>query len=874
MKSFINQNSITMKKTLMVLTFALCATFGFAQTQKMSGISVADKPVRVSDMDTKLDRAGYTGSIFTKDGELFLCDFSQGPVATEAQLTGTNYLTAKCQSGDLVDGQQVPVSTSDSYYGQWQRMADTTANTWTNATVVEHYPVLTSRFYPNGWFEMLQSDDPNNGYLLMSMIDCYTPWGGDGEEATYSAYFRFAPFATTGYSMIRVRLFQVYRAFNYDHCYIDYSTNGTTWSTVEFNVRGVEMNVNTNYFGWKTVTMPVSLGNQANVHLRVRWSDESGNQNGGYFWLVDDFQVLEVPQYSMNVVSNQYFEGFYHMIPQNLNLPVVWVSEMINNGQNNQTNLSGTVYQYAPGQAATPVVSKTLGTLVSDPTVTRSIVIDPLGWYDSASTYHGYNYDDAASYKTGQMAFLPTSTTGTYHFFADFSTDQRAHAVNDTTTFDTLRYEVNYNASAEHPYGIWSRDYGVIRKGAYYASGLIASSTFSTDPEDTKWNEAGYGVMVSYVTGNDVPEGWKVLGVEITPSTEVNMQRAGSIIEPVLRYDFVDDTGASWIGTFATGASPYTVQQADVLSGDELAELEYEMYGSQDNPTIRIMFPNQPELYSNLSYRIGYRLVEEANFAVATCYNSFVRAGADTTVYFDEVEGMESYGHVLTSRYNRFEVAVSDPYDDKLHMFSSPTTLPMIRMIVGPGYYVPKTAVSFECDDPDMGSFQNSRFVVICDSIDSVAIGGSASYYIMPEEGYMIDKVWMDGVELVAGEDYTIEEDESTGEKYGVITLSNVQEPHTLRCSFKEWVGFDPLSNDVRMRLQPNPATTNVHVALNGVSGQVNMALIDMSGRVVSTSQFNAENGVDINVSNLAKGAYFVRITNSRFSKVEKLIVR
>ena len=49
---------------------------------------------------------------------------------------------------------------------------------------------------------------------------------------------------------------------------------------------------------------------------------------------------------------------------------------------------------------------------------------------------------------------------------------------------------------------------------------------------------------------------------------------------------------------------------------------------------------------------------------------------------------------------------------------------------------------------------------------------------------------------------------------------------------------------------------------------------IDMSGRVVYNQNVNAEASNVINLSNLAKGAYFVRITNDKFSKVEKLIVR
>ena len=156
--------------------------------------------------------------------------------------------------------------------------------------------------------------------------------------------------------------------------------------------------------------------------------------------------------------------------------------------------------------------------------------------------------------------------------------------------------------------------------------------------------------------------------------------------------------------------------------------------------------------------------------------------------------------------------------------------------------------------------------------IDSVAIGGGATYYILPSEGYTIDKVYRNGVEVDESL-ITIEEDEDNGIIVSVF-VDDVQEPTVLTCTFKILGIYDPEAANVRMKLQPNPATSNVFITLKGVTGMVDMALIDMSGRVVNTSRFNAENGASINVSNLAKGAYFVRITNDKFSKVVKLIVR
>jgi hypothetical protein len=76
------------------------------------------------------------------------------------------------------------------------------------------------------------------------------------------------------------------------------------------------------------------------------------------------------------------------------------------------------------------------------------------------------------------------------------------------------------------------------------------------------------------------------------------------------------------------------------------------------------------------------------------------------------------------------------------------------------------------------------------------------------------------------------------------------------------------------MILYPNPATSTVKLQVAGVTGTVNCNIIDMSGRVVYNANINAEAETTINVSNMPAGAYFVRITNDTFSKIEKLIIK
>ena len=71
--------------------------------------------------------------------------------------------------------------------------------------------------------------------------------------------------------------------------------------------------------------------------------------------------------------------------------------------------------------------------------------------------------------------------------------------------------------------------------------------------------------------------------------------------------------------------------------------------------------------------------------------------------------------------------------------------------------------------------------------------------------------------------------------------------------------------------LYPNPATSNV--TLRGVEAGSQVSVVDMNGRMVRDFQATS-NDVRIDVSTLAKGAYFVRVVNDKVNSIQKLIVR
>ena len=75
------------------------------------------------------------------------------------------------------------------------------------------------------------------------------------------------------------------------------------------------------------------------------------------------------------------------------------------------------------------------------------------------------------------------------------------------------------------------------------------------------------------------------------------------------------------------------------------------------------------------------------------------------------------------------------------------------------------------------------------------------------------------------------------------------------------------------LTLFPNPASSSVTVTVSGFEGEAMVELVDMNGRTVSR-QTTANYQLSIDVSNLAQGAYFVRVTGNRQTAVRKLIVR
>ncbi len=73
--------------------------------------------------------------------------------------------------------------------------------------------------------------------------------------------------------------------------------------------------------------------------------------------------------------------------------------------------------------------------------------------------------------------------------------------------------------------------------------------------------------------------------------------------------------------------------------------------------------------------------------------------------------------------------------------------------------------------------------------------------------------------------------------------------------------------------MYPNPATDMVFISLNNVENtDATVVVFDTEGRQVLNQVFNGQ--VEVNVSSLEAGIYFVKINTATMNEVRKLVIK
>lgn len=87
--------------------------------------------------------------------------------------------------------------------------------------------------------------------------------------------------------------------------------------------------------------------------------------------------------------------------------------------------------------------------------------------------------------------------------------------------------------------------------------------------------------------------------------------------------------------------------------------------------------------------------------------------------------------------------------------------------------------------------------------------------------------------------------------------------------------GIGSATDDARVRLYPNPTSSDVELTLPATSGEVHVEVIDVAGRVLLTDVLPAgTTKATLATSQLSQGAFYVRIVGDDINAVKKLVVR
>ena len=906
-----------MKKALLFIGLAMCSTFAFAQTNNYNAKANKDiTSMSVSMKKADLKPADYKASIFAKaSGDTVKVWHFTGATDDMPTVYGAS---GRVGSGMYVAGEELEVNAQTNDCATWQYVSDT--NFFNSNFFNENYGRMSA-----GWRAVVNYmvEDLGEGqFMLMSLLDAVHGTGAP------HAYMSFAPVARPAdAAVVNISFKQEFRKF-YDQCFIDYKV-GNNWNTREVNIDGVDADIN----AWGAVnriyTMPLELAQENNVEIRFRYKTQDRSNAYGYFWAVDDVAIISGGLDDWTRYGQNFVDGVYGTMPHSMNIPMTWTSSVANTGANSRNNIVVTASHIGQEGDTTVIATQAIGNMAAgNSSVPTNVYLNERGFINpsdpDAFTYAGWfaygtgTYGAASIPSNYQKRGVPTSELG-----ANTVQVKASSTGAEDLVWPAIGYRVVENTNApvndELVLGYrWAHDNGIIASGqhsindnytASYTLGKVRDGDDVYITDSGNFGSAGYWVTVRYNTGSDIPKDgagqpWVLRGLEIVTSSEFSAAELNgtTISTIVLRDEYTEDSSVSF-NTVNTGVN----NMVYTLSGTSLENemtIGYKVADENgDYNAVNIFFPEQPELIPNTSFRFGYQMQQDGMFAAAATTRRIVMQSDEGTGYqvmpYDSIEALAPYANQFAP--GTYDIYMYDPVDNSRFwgaMYNS--SFPMIRAIVGPKIDLPTHSLFIDCNDGQ--SIMEYIDEDVCGQELLIAEGSAPTIYIFPGDDHaVLDDLFIDGVRIIPATEDDIDGDPNfmTDGEYNVdTTIAGLEEPwillarnywtytfdpsdtasHTIKATShqEEWedLGVDPVANDVIMILAPNPANQQVKLVLDGVNGMVDCNIIDMSGRVVYNKVINAEQSNTIDLSNVPAGAYFVRITNDSFSKVEKLIVR
>lgn len=916
----------------MVMGFALCASVAFAQTNRISREDA--RKYEKAPVEATKAAVDYKASIFTKANghDTITCfefdnasDYTVGTIAASDLINDTTVGSAHKHSvaGDASKWQCFS-STSD-FNSRAATVFSVISSAWSGAILRYVAETMSSENNP------LNPQD--NGFMMLSYYEaqtgsCFNTYFTLPAVARPASAKMIEVSITQSYYKYYDQCFIDYqvngswyaREINIDG--IDMGVNDwgaekarfvmphalNAESTVHLRIRAYATTERGNAFGyWWAIDNVAVMA----LTLDQYWALNSPTKIDGFYGMQPQGMVIPMT-YGVNA--------------QNLSITDINGAHATVNAGSERSSLSqvlaGASVNVPQGDidATVPVIINERGFYVEDYDPTSGMQSWP-----NEGTHTNYGNPGLPSGFQGRG--LPATTAGKNFYSINLA------GGNLSRNYDTILYYVTdfstFTDGREEGYR-WSHDNGIIPVGASFQSaftdpdpnGRYFVTDNGSDPSNGGHvNMGGYAVHARFITGNDIPQGWVFRGIELIAATDRDADdMEGAVIQPVAYQDVYEDDGLSF-SSLPCGIDGriYEVDENSLNVALVENNMGY-LTPDQNYKSITISFAEQPEIAPNTSYRFGYRLAADATFALAGTRSSFSYTAQNDTTYnvsFGYNGSEQEFANLtVNSRDYRYvptpqtylEVMAYDPVIQGYVTAWNIDNYPFIRPIVGPARPVQHATLGIDCsnndftsDHPHAVTVSRNDDVDLCDSQIEVVAGDDAStiIYIVPEGDHsVIERVTFDGVELQPYDDNTGEGDYRTG-RYNYYDPAHPDDDHYILLSrdywyfyvsglaadseheivayskWEEWdVGIDPVAANVTLGIAPNPATSTVAVDVKGIEGMVNCSILDMSGRVVYNANINAGSEHIVNVSNFPAGAYFVRVTNDTFSKIEKLIIK
>ncbi|MDR1005979.1 MAG: T9SS type A sorting domain-containing protein [Bacteroidales bacterium] len=497
----------------------------------------------------------------------------------------------------------------------------------------------------NYWFAGAGFSTVDNGFVGVN------PWMNypSINSYTWNTSVTFVnPITNTGdYSVLDVYFAQFGMRFNSERYYIDWSTdpNFTTYDSMEFNVKGVELNANDMIGGVKKLSLPATdeiikggqvthdgiatIGQNA-LYIRFRYQcGPSAPQPHSYFWFIDDVNIADGgSRPRLDFVSrDHYYGGFYHDIPVGMTPDtIVYDVAVANTGGESIDNAVLQTQIYSVEQINDSVKTYTL---VSAPVIESDVTnIATARMEDTTKTSTGtIDYITLTQNRTltaqGDPIALKTLPAGTYAAISSIRNSSYELVIDDTVEFRIINSAPVFDNENEEFFD-WRKANNIANKKSpawRWGYTTEAGINYLTDVDDG-WNQLGYSVCVRY-SMQDSENPLFINGVSLVPAPDSvvgNTCQAGAEIIVSLKQNIGGALESAIIPVMDANNQPVE-SEIVTIDASQLNSSNGATSGVSNLNSIYIPFTSSVALEPNVDYYACYTLQNNSKFAVAADFN-------------------------------------------------------------------------------------------------------------------------------------------------------------------------------------------------------------------------------------------------------------